>query len=857
MKYSLHFLTIFVIGVLLGLPGILSGPVFGHDILSHLLMSSRFSDQFWSGDIYPRWLWKLNADFGSPVFHYYGPIPFYFVALLNPLLGNEPEGWRQLEFVASFGLILSGFTAYAWLKRISGERGALVGAILYMAAPYHLSIDFYQRFAFGELWGFVWMPLVLLFVHSIVSERSRMAIPGLAISYALLIATHLPTTLLFSPIPLAYALWATDRVQKYRSLLNVCAGMILGIGLSAVFLFPALNHQGYARFDIMNSGHFVFQNSFLMFQANLFDGSKSFTSAMTRNILLAFIVMLTAWLLSRKTIAGNQLKEQQFWVVIAVLSFLMMLSPSKPAWQIFPMLEKIQFAWRLGILMTLASTAVISLWVCTVPSFRFSRNPASALILIIIFILQAIPSFENDWVVRYIRYEPSFAFFKDYFRDKNATIEAQLNAAEFGRYGFFLPKWVDMKLFLDNPESVQSMANWASDRPIAQVRKGEGSIVSSTLQSSIIEFQVHSKTEVQVAVHQFYYPGWIAFMDGSDTQIATLPTEPDGLVAVSVPPGTHFVRIERRPLAMEVLGKRISLLSFFLLVAAMFRAQWPRQTGVKPNQQPPDQSTADAFATSWNHLPAGSVYTQEQFEDWLLPVTKKEVHAKEILELGCGNGSLMVHMSNWTPKLLEGVDLGDSVTSAQKNMANQPFKNWCVHRADMIEYKRDQPYDLVYSIGVLHHLKRPKDGLDAVISNTKSGGRFHCWVYAREGNALVMAIVEPIRRVTSRCPWWFTKYCVATPLVAPYFVYAKSVSILRRFSFVKFFPLFEYSTWIGRREFSFFRHVAFDQLVTPQTTYISESTIWNWLSSYDNLDKSSLYVLMRNGNSWKFGGVIK
>lgn len=30
-----------------------------------------------------------------------------------------------------------------------------------------------------------------------------------------------------------------------------------------------------------------------------------------------------------------------------------------------------------------------------------------------------------------------------------------------------------------------------------------------------------------------------------------------------------------------------------------------------------DQQTADAFANSWNNLPAGSVYMQEQFEDWM------------------------------------------------------------------------------------------------------------------------------------------------------------------------------------------------------------------------------------------------
>ena len=34
---------------------------------------------------------------------------------------------------------------------------------------------------------------------------------------------------------------------------------------------------------------------------------------------------------------------------------------------------------------------------------------------------------------------------------------------------------------------------------------------------------------------------------------------------------------------------------------------------------PEDLKTADAFATSWNNLPPGSVYTRAQFEDWFAP----------------------------------------------------------------------------------------------------------------------------------------------------------------------------------------------------------------------------------------------
>jgi len=247
------------------------------------------------------------------------------------------------------------------------------------------------------------------------------------------------------------------------------------------------------------------------------------------------------------------------------------------------------------------------------------------------------------------------------------------------------------------------------------------------------------------------------------------------------------------------------------------------------------------------------VYRFDQFEEWMFPLAKKDVAGKRVLELGCGNGSQMVHMATWEPEYLEGVDLGDSVESAKSNMSAQAHKNWKITKADLTTVQTDG-FDLVYCIGVLHHLISPKKGLDAVIRNVKRGGRFHCWVYAREGNMLVMLFVEPLRRMFSRFPWWFTKYVVATPLAVPFFAYAKLLALFKNVRLLKSFPLYSYCQWIARREFPFFRHVAFDQLVTPQTTYIDRTTIENWLEAYPNLEKDSLYIIMRNGNSWKFGG---
>jgi SAM-dependent methyltransferase len=267
-----------------------------------------------------------------------------------------------------------------------------------------------------------------------------------------------------------------------------------------------------------------------------------------------------------------------------------------------------------------------------------------------------------------------------------------------------------------------------------------------------------------------------------------------------------------------------------------------------------DQRTADAFATSWNNLPEGSVYSTEQFEEWFDPLHREDVVGTRVLELGCGGGSLLTHMVAWEPSEIIGVDLGSSVERAEENLVAAGAGPFRVVRSDLTTYTEASPCDLVYCIGVLHHLKEPRTGFDAVLRNVRSGGRFHCWVYAYEGNGVIRSVVDPIRRLASRFPWWLTKYGVATPLVVPYFLYAKTLSALR-WQGLRRLPLYEYSLWIAQRDFAFFRHVAFDQLVTPQTRYLREATIREWLRD-PRVDASSTYVVFRNGNSWKFGGRV-
>lgn len=273
---------------------------------------------------------------------------------------------------------------------------------------------------------------------------------------------------------------------------------------------------------------------------------------------------------------------------------------------------------------------------------------------------------------------------------------------------------------------------------------------------------------------------------------------------------------------------------------------------------PPDLATAEAFARSWNSVGSGSVYSREQFLEWFAPLDVASFRGLEVLELGFGNGSLLVHMADAAPARLVGIELGDTLATTRRNLGDRLPGRVELLRGDLTAVDLGPRFDLVYSIGVLHHLDAPGEGFRALLRHTRPGGRFHGWVYAREGNAIVRLLVEPLRRLGCRLPWWFTKWGLALPLVVPFFLYAKGLAALERTGPLpegirRFLPLPDYGRWIATREFRFFHHVAFDQIVTPRTRYLPREVVEGWLASPE-VAPGSGYLRFRNGNGWVFGG---
>lgn len=555
-------------GIVLTLPVLILGiPFFSDDGVMHAMWYAHFSEQLSSGNIYPRWLINMNAGLGSPVFFYYPPVPFFITSLLRPFFANDPQGWHQVGVSCSMALVASGIAVYFWLKEITDEISALVAAVLYMSMPYHLA-EIYVRGALAELWAFVWMPLVLFFINRIVAGRNLAGV-GLAVCYALLIMTHLPTTLIFSIVPVGYAFFTANKESRMKTVVVTLASLLIGIGLSAVYLLPAMLTQQNVLISRMVTGYFDYHNWFLV-------SHWSFETEDKLTYLSLAVDMIgiagCSFFVSQIRLGGPQRTLNRFWFTTAALSVLMMTELSRPLWWIISPLQKIQFPWRFNVPLCIAAAALLALAIFSLRA-RPLASGKSLQTIALALIVAWIPAMLFEAWMRFPQTSPN----------RTASIAKSKQIALSRDAPEYRPKWNESMRELDWNASMD-INNWDGllekefDATLGRVAVREGSapgvrLSEGTGQATVtvrkpgeIHMHVETPTGALVEVPQFYYPNWTAHLAGETTRLMIDPSKPDGLVSFKVPPGNHDLelRLERSP--AELAGQIVSLASAAVLL---------------------------------------------------------------------------------------------------------------------------------------------------------------------------------------------------------------------------------------------------------------------------------------------------
>lgn len=244
----------------------------------------------------------------------------------------------------------------------------------------------------------------------------------------------------------------------------------------------------------------------------------------------------------------------------------------------------------------------------------------------------------------------------------------------------------------------------------------------------------------------------------------------------------------------------------------------------------------ERFGYEWKKWNVPTIHEKGQFLKWIYPLTESDLDGKSVLEVGCGNGTNCVRLLEAGAKKVVGIDYDTrTVSVAKKNLASFGGRGRALFMSayDM-SYKNQ--FDIVISIGVIHHLENPERVISNMVRAAKPGGIILIWVYGYEGNEWIVKYVDPFRKYfTSRMPLWLLSQLSHVPSV-PLYVYAKLVP--QNKSYMKQLAGFNYGH---------VRFIVFDQLVPRVANYWKRAEVKE-LFRRESVD--ALQIFSVNDCSW-------
>src|SRR4030043_1545588 len=334
MSKVISIIILSLVSLMITLPLFLSNSlIVSQDILWHFIWSEQFYNALMEGVLYPRWV-DTPFGYGSPTFVFYAPLSFYVISLITILTKSSILSMKIAIYLSFF---LSGLTMYFFARKLNGERAGLVSGVVYQLLPYHI-FNLFWRGVVPELFAFIWFPLILLFLHKIFTNTKSSSIVFLSLAYAGLIMTHLVSSFMFTFIMIGYALYLS-LIEKRKGMLKVLCAIMLGLGLSSIYLIPVIFERGFVHIELIKI--LDYKDSFLFIKNNLV--KREFYPIIHGIVILEIAFLVFSFLLIRKKIIKS---DNIFFVLLLLISLFLTTPLSVFIWKYVPEFSNLQFPWR-------------------------------------------------------------------------------------------------------------------------------------------------------------------------------------------------------------------------------------------------------------------------------------------------------------------------------------------------------------------------------------------------------------------------------------------------------------------------------------------------------------------------------
>ncbi len=515
-----------------------------------------------AGQFPPRWMPDAAYGLGYPFFNFYAALPYYVAALLKAI--GFGYLW-SIKLTQVVGFMAAAAAMYGLVLRVWRDRGAaLVAALAYTYAPFHLVNVYVRGDSLSEFYAFIFYPLI---VHALVALHERVCWPRvawLALAYGGLILTHNVSALIFSPfVALGIVLLLLARREgRVRWLIASGAGLVGGLMLSAWFWWPALRERGWGHMADMTTGYFHYSGHFrgldlvqlrLLFDYAVTADRTPFVTGLVQ-ALVALGGMVALIVSCRRLLRDDGeglLGKRALFFGFAALSFMIatwLITPlSRLLWDHLPLLPMVQFPWRFLSIQAFAVALLAVPLVQALPRSRWAALAISALLIVSALGAlrpERLEIGETDVTTERLRLYELFTG----------------NIGSTVRYEY-LPQWADPRPFM-------------SEAAINDVAKAPPLVVAGEATAELALAQGREVWDVQVtsdgaelAFQTYYFPGWRAWVDGQSVAISPLPGL--GYIRLSVPFGAHRVELAFGRTRSRALGEGISLLALLALLGAL------------------------------------------------------------------------------------------------------------------------------------------------------------------------------------------------------------------------------------------------------------------------------------------------